>query len=152
MIQPPLASKRKDLPPELCAALDRTLLPSPEDRGDLVDLADELAEALPVVSDDGGTVAPHPLEDAYELPSWTARAAAATGAGLLVALAVGGLLPHSSLPAAAAAAGAAILVALVPSAGWILAAGATLMAMTFGGGHAGRRRARSSSSRSPCRR
>ena len=132
VIQPPLASKRKDLPPELCAALDRTLLPSPDDRGDLVDLADALAEALPVVSDDGGTVAPHPLEDAYELPSWTARAAAAAGAGLLVALAVGGLLPHSSLPAAAAAAGAAILVALVPSAGWILAAAATLMAMTFG--------------------
>ncbi len=132
VIQPPLASKRKDLPPELCAALDRTLLPSPEDRGELVDLADELAEALPVVSDDGGTVAPHPLEDAYELPGWTARAAAAAGAGLLVALAVGGLLPHSSLPAAAAAAGAAILVALVPSAGWILAAAATLMAMTFG--------------------
>ena len=132
VIQPPLASKRKDLPPELCAALDRTLLPSPEDRGELVDLADALAEALPEVSDDGGTVAPHPLEDAYELPSWSARAAAAAGAGLLVALAVGGLLPHSSLPAAAAAAGAAILVALVPSAGWILAAAATLMAMTFG--------------------
>jgi hypothetical protein len=83
VIQPPLASKRKDLPPELCAALDRTLLPSPEDRGELVDLADALAEALPEVSDDGGTVAPHPLEDAYELPSWTARAAAAAGAGLL---------------------------------------------------------------------
>src|SRR3954453_17659610 len=109
-VQPPLVSQHKNLPPELSAALDRTLLANPDDRGDLVDLADALAEALPDVSDEGGTVAPHPLEDAYELPGWSARAAAAAGAGLLVAFAVGGLVPHSSLPAAAAAAGAAILV------------------------------------------
>src|SRR3954451_7184266 len=132
MAQPPLRRARGDLPAELCEAIDRTLRPHPGDRGDLVDLADALAEALPAVSDEGGTVAPHPLEDAYELPSWTARAAAAAGAGLLVAVAVGGLLPHSSLPAAAAAAGAAVLVALVPGAGWVLAAAATLMAMTVG--------------------
>ncbi len=100
----------------------------------MADLADALAEALPEVSDDGGIVAPHPLEDAYAMPSWSDRAgaAAASGAGLVGALGGGGLLPHSSPPAAAAAAGAAILVALVPSAGWILAAAATLMAMTFG--------------------
>src|SRR3954454_6536358 len=138
VIQPPLASKRKDLPPELCAALDRTLLPSPDDRGELVALADELAEALPAVSDDGGTVAPHPLEDTYELPAWGGRGGAAAGAGLLVALAVGGLLPHSSLPAAAAAAGAAILVALVPSAGWILAAAPAPMGVAVGAGTRGR--------------
>jgi hypothetical protein len=132
VIQPPLASKRNDLPPELSAALDRTLLPSPDDRGDLLDLADALAEALPEVSDEGGTVAPHPLEDAYELPNWSARAAAAVGAGLLVAVALAGLLPHSSLPAVGAGIGTAILVGLVPSGGWILAATATLIAMTFG--------------------
>src|SRR5215217_9091765 len=132
VIQPPLASKRKDLPPELCAALDRTLLPSPDDRGGLVDLADELAEALPVVSDDGGTVAPHPLEQAYELPSWGARAAAATATGALVLAALAGLLPHSSLPAVGAALAAAVLVALLPGGGWLLAAAATLGAMTFG--------------------
>jgi len=132
MVQPALRTKRGDLPAELCAAVDRTLRPHPDERGDLIDLADALAEALPEVSDDGGTVAPHPLEDAYELPSWSARAAAALGTGLLVALALGGLLPDSSLPAVGAGLGAAILVALVPSGGWLLAAAATLAAMTFG--------------------
>jgi eukaryotic-like serine/threonine-protein kinase len=132
MVQPALRSKRGDLPAELCAAVDRTLRPPADERGELIDLADALAEALPVVSDDGGTVAPHPLEDAYELPTWSARAAAAVGTGLLVAFALAGLLPDSSLPAVGAALGAAILVALVPSGGWLLAAAATLAAMTFG--------------------
>jgi eukaryotic-like serine/threonine-protein kinase len=131
-VQPSLRMKRADLPPELCDALDRTLLPQPEERGELVDLADALAEALPDVSDEGGTVAPHPLEDVYELPSWTARAAAAVGTGLLVSLALAGLLPDSSLPAVGAGLGAAILVALVPGGGWVLAAAATLLCMTFG--------------------
>jgi hypothetical protein len=49
-----------------------------------------------------------------------------------VALALGGLLPHSSLPAAGAALAAAILVALVPGAGWLLAAAGVLATMTFG--------------------
>jgi len=129
---PALRTKRGDLPPELCAAIDRTLRPPAHERGELIDLADALAEALPAVSDEGGTVAPHPLEDAYELPSWSARAAAAVGTGLLVALALGGLLPDSSLPAVGAGLGAAILVALVPGGGWVLAATATLIAMTFG--------------------
>ncbi len=132
LVQPSLRTKRGDLPPELCEALDRTLLPQPEERGELIDLADALAEALPEVSDEGGTVAPHPLEEVYELPSWTARAAAAVGTGLLVAIALAGLLPHSSLPAVGAALGTMICVALVPSAGWLLAAAATLIAMTFG--------------------
>ena len=132
LVQPALRTKRGDLPPELCEAIDRTLRPDPDERGGLIDLADALAEALPDVSDDGGTVAPHPLEDAYELPSWSARAAAAVGTGLLVALALGGLLPDSSLPAVGAGLGAAILVALVPGGGWVLAASATLIAMTFG--------------------
>jgi hypothetical protein len=131
-VQPPLSGKRGDLPPELCAALDRTLLPRPEDRGELVDLADALAEALPAVSDEGGTVAPHPLEDGYELPSWSARAAAALASGLLVGIALAGLLPHSSLPALGAGLGTAVCVGLVPGAGWLLAATATLVAMTFG--------------------
>ena len=49
-----------------------------------------------------------------------------------MALALGGLLPDSSLPAVGAGLGAAILVALVPGGGWVLAATATLIAMTFG--------------------
>jgi hypothetical protein len=130
--QPPLSGARGDLPPELTAAIDRTLRPLRDERGDLADLADALAEALPEVSDDGGTVVPHPLEDAYGMPSWSARAVAAAAAGALVLCALAGLLPDSSLPAFAGAAAAALLVALLPGAGWILAAAAVLCAMTFG--------------------
>src|SRR4051794_27192320 len=132
MAQPPLRRARGDLPAELCEAIDRTLRPQPDERGDLVELADALAEALPAVSDDGGTVAPHPLEEAYEIPSWGARPAAAAAAGALVLAALAGLLPHSSLPAVGATAAAALLVALLPGGGWLVAAVATLGAMTFG--------------------
>ena len=41
------APQRRDLPAELCAALDRALLPDPEERGELDDLFDALADALP---------------------------------------------------------------------------------------------------------
>ena len=68
-VLPGLRRARRDLPAELCAALDRALRPRPEERGTLVELADALAAALPEVSDVGGTVARHPLEH-------TARAAA----------------------------------------------------------------------------
>src|SRR5215212_2537904 len=132
LAQPPLGGTRGDLPLELTAAIDRTLRPRPDERADLADLADALAEALPVVSDEGGTVAPHPLEEAYALPSWGARAAAAAAAAALVLGALWGLLPHSSVPAVGAALAAALLVALLPGGGWLLAAAATLGAMTFG--------------------
>jgi eukaryotic-like serine/threonine-protein kinase len=132
MDQPPLARTRGDLPAELTAAIDRTLRPDPDERGGLVDLADALAETLPEVSDEGGTVAPHPLEEAYALPSWSARAVAAAAAGALVLCALAGLLPDSSLPAFAAAAAAALLVVLLPGAGWVVSAAAVLAAMTFG--------------------
>jgi len=132
LAQPGLHRSRGDLPAELCAAIDRTLRQHPDERGDLADLADALAEALPAVSDAGGSVAPHPLEQAYELPSWGARAAAAIAAAALVALALAGLQPDSSLPAAGAAVAAALLVALLPGGGWLVAAAATLAAMVFG--------------------
>ena len=47
---PSLARLRPDLPPELCAALDRALLPDPEDRGTLA----ELREELELARDDAG--------------------------------------------------------------------------------------------------
>ena len=50
-VLPPLQRKRKDLPAELCAALDRALRPRPEDRGTLAELAGELADGLTAVSD-----------------------------------------------------------------------------------------------------
>ena len=80
-VLPPLGRKRKDLPPELCAALDRALSPRPEDRGSLDELADELAAGLTGVSDEGGTILAHPLERprTAELPPVAGRIAAGAG-------------------------------------------------------------------------
>src|SRR4051794_10565450 len=83
-VLPPLRRSRKDLPEELCAAIDTALRPRPDERGTLDDLAAELAESLPEVSDDGGSVAPHPLERTQPfapLPRGVARGAAALLAG-----------------------------------------------------------------------
>jgi hypothetical protein len=130
-VLPALQKARRDLPDELCAALDRTLRPRPEERGDLLDLADALAETLPELSDAGGAVAPHPLERAREITRPTARLAAGAAAGALVALALVGLVPQPPLPAFAAAAGAALIVGLAPALGWSLTAAATVGAIAF---------------------
>ena len=102
-VLPPLRRARKDLPEELCAAIDRALRPRPDERGTLSELADELAESLPEVSDDGGgTVARLPVE--RTLPRGLDRAAAALLAGGLVAAALA-WLGQPLLPALAAVAG-----------------------------------------------
>ena len=46
-VLPPLKRSRKDLPPELSAAIDRALRPKPDERGTLEDLADELTDGAP---------------------------------------------------------------------------------------------------------
>ncbi|HET8950117.1 MAG TPA: serine/threonine-protein kinase, partial [Solirubrobacteraceae bacterium] len=88
-VLPPLARQRKDLPADLCAALDRALSPRPEDRGTLDELADELAAALTGVSDEGGTILAHPLERprTAQLPPVVGRIAGALAAGGLAAAA-----------------------------------------------------------------
>src|SRR5688500_7882598 len=83
---PALRSRRRDLPQELGAALDRALAPDPEARGTLAELAEALADALPEVSDDGGTIAPHPLERTTRLPPLGRAAAGAAAAGLTALL------------------------------------------------------------------
>ena len=101
-VLPALRRSRKDLPEELGAAIDRALRPRPDERGTLDDLAAELAESLPEVSDEGGTVAQHPLERTepfVALPRGLDRAAAALLAGGLVA-------SRAGLGGPAAAAGA----------------------------------------------
>src|SRR4051794_28890993 len=81
-VLPPLARSRNDLPEELTSAIDAALRPDPDERVDLAGLADALKDSLHDVSDEGGTVAPHPLERAAT-PWWAARAgAAALAAGL----------------------------------------------------------------------
>src|SRR3954468_24254336 len=117
-VLPTLRRARKDLPPELCAAIDRALRPKPEERGTLAERGEALGAALPAVSDVGGTVAPHPLEErTAPLPRGLARAAAALAAGALLAAALA-WSGESPLPALAAVAA----VALLPRAGWLAVA------------------------------
>jgi eukaryotic-like serine/threonine-protein kinase len=122
-VLPSLRRTRRDLPEELCAAVDRALRPRPEERGTLDELAEALADALPEVSDEGGTVAPHPLEraEALALPGWAARAAAGVLAGGLVAAALA-----ATGAQAAAGAFAGVAVAAFPRAAWLAAALATI--------------------------
>jgi len=125
-VLPPLRRSRKDLPDELCAAIDIALRPKPDERGTIAELAAELAESLPEVSDEGGTVAPHPLERTEPfgpLPRGVARGGAALLAGGMTA-AVLQWLGEPVLPALAAV-GA---VALLPRIGWLVTA-VTLLAL-----------------------
>ena len=122
-VLPTLQRKRKDLPAELCAALDRALLPRPDDRGTLAELADELADALTAVSDSGGTVLAHPLERprTAQLPPAAGRVVAALAAG---GLAVGAatLVPGSPVDPLAAGGAVLLAVAVLPRVGWAAAA------------------------------
>jgi len=129
-VLPPLQRRRKDLPGDLCAALDKALRPRPEDRGTLAELAGELADGLTAVSDAGGTILAHPLERprTAALSPAAGRGLAALAAGALAAGAAS-LVPGAPVAPLAAAGGAAVAVALLPRAGWLactLAAAALL--------------------------
>ncbi len=141
---PALGRMRRDLPPGLCAAVDRAVRPDPRDRGDLADLRAALAEALEEVDDAPGTVAAPATEtlrhvgtrvESDEPLRVPARIVAGTGAGLLVAAVAAWLGPALPLPLAAAGGVAAVLVALLPRLGWLLASGA--LVVTFAGDDAG---------------
>jgi eukaryotic-like serine/threonine-protein kinase len=122
-VLPPLARRRPDLPRELCAALDRAVAPNPEQRGELDDLFDALADALGEVSDEGGLIAPHPLERRLPvLPPAIGRLVAPAAAGALVWAALAGLSPEPAVPPPLAAAIIAALVAVLPRLGWLAAA------------------------------
>ena len=130
-VLPSLAKQRKDLPPDLIAAVDRALKPRPADRGDLEDLAEALEDALPEVSDEGGTIAPLPFEPDRR-PGRLDRplAALAAGAAAACALALFGeetpaRLAGDGAPYVLGAAAAAATL-LLPRLGWIAAALATV--------------------------
>jgi hypothetical protein len=135
-VLPSLRSRRRDLPASLCVALDRALAPAADGRGTLAELADVLADALPDVSDEGGTIAPHPLEHAGPPSPAIARLAAGLAAGGLTALALASAAEPPSWAGATSLAGngdvvvapvtgaalACLLVAIFPRAGWLVAA------------------------------
>jgi hypothetical protein len=87
-VLPSLRSRRRDLPAALCTAVDRALAPAAADRGTLAELEEVLADALPEVSDEGGTIAPHPLERGPGRAPALARPAAGLAAAALTALAL----------------------------------------------------------------
>jgi eukaryotic-like serine/threonine-protein kinase len=141
---PALGRMRRDLPLELCQALDQAVLPRPEARGTIGDLRDALAEALPGADDERGTIAGSPLEGVVragerlgrrsslgrdDVPREAARprmpprarALAALGAAGLAAAALAWLTPRSGVEVSPAigAAGAALAVLALPRAGWI---------------------------------
>jgi eukaryotic-like serine/threonine-protein kinase len=123
---PALGRLRRDLPLELCRALDRAVLARPEQRGTLGDLREALADGLPVADDERGTIAGSPLEGlARPAPRPRvrprARFAAALCAAGLAAAALAWLAPAADLDVApaAGAAGAAVAVLLAPRLGWI---------------------------------
>ena len=101
---PPLRSRRRDLPAGLAEALDRALAVDPDARGQLDDLADALADALPEVGDEGGTIAPHPLERRRRMPR-LGRLAAGAAAGALTAVALAAAADPPSWADDSAAAG-----------------------------------------------
>lgn len=59
---PPLARQRRDLPVELCEAIDRALLPKAGQRGTVAHLHRALRAALPELGDEPGTVEAAPAE------------------------------------------------------------------------------------------
>jgi eukaryotic-like serine/threonine-protein kinase len=127
---PPLGRLRRDLPYELCRALDRAVLPRPEQRGTIADLRAALDGALPQADDERGTIAGSPLETIARVGgdgipprvAPVARIAAAMAAGALTAAALAWLTPQSASDVSplAGAAVAALAVAALPRLGWLL--------------------------------
>jgi hypothetical protein len=132
-VLPSLARARNDLPAELTEAIDRALAPDPAVRGDLDNLAEALAGALPAVSDTGGTIAPHPLErELPGLPRGSERVLAGVAAGGLAAAALAFLTTAPGLPALPAGAATALAVALLPRLGWLAGVLAVAGALVMG--------------------
>jgi hypothetical protein len=139
---PPLGRLRRDLALDLCAAIDRAVLPRPEQRGTIEDLRSALAVALPHAGDEAGTIAGSPLEGlagaAEPRPRIrpVPRLLAGVAAGALVTGALAWLGPAPPLHPAAAGAAAAGAVAILPRAGW-LGLALALAAWLAGDGRAG---------------
>src|SRR3954464_5102190 len=146
---PPLGRLRRDLALDLCRALDRAVLPRPEQRGAPADLRHALATALPHAAAEEGTVAGSALEGLGEtavprrrtpprerllagpaapaLPPAPPAASPRPPPTPLAPPARGCLGPPTPPPVPPAGVAAAALVAALPRAGW-LAIAATIVA------------------------
>src|SRR3954464_27132 len=146
---PALGRLRRDLPLDLCQAIDRAVLPLPEQRGAPADLRHALATALPHAAAEEGTVAGSALEGLGEtavprrrtpprerllagpaapaLPPAPPAASPRPPPTPLAPPARGCLGPPTPPPVPPAGVAAAALVAALPRAGW-LAIAATIVA------------------------
>jgi eukaryotic-like serine/threonine-protein kinase len=137
---PSLASRRRDLPLELCDAIDDALDPDPTRRPSILGLRSVLRDVEDLLSDEGGLVEPETLRRfgltavrrrrlfgrRHALPEnpparGLGRGGAGAAAGLLVLAALTQLAPEPPVSPLAAAAGVALAVALLPRLGWICA-------------------------------
>jgi hypothetical protein len=129
---PSLEDRRRDLPPELCDAIDDALEADPGLRPSLRELSAELRAAEAELSTEGGLVEPETLERLglasarrWSVPGGAellGRLGAGAAAGVLVLVALIGLGPQPPFSPAAAAGAAALVTALLPRAGWLAAA------------------------------
>jgi hypothetical protein len=130
---PPLGRLRRDLPLDLCEAIDAAVWPRPEERGTLRELRTALAAALDGVDDEPGTVAGGALEPREPLagpprrvpPAERALAGVLTG-GLVAAALL--WLPAGPAPVAPATAAlvAAVAAIVLPRLAWLAAAAAVV--------------------------
>ncbi|HYH59186.1 MAG TPA: serine/threonine-protein kinase [Thermoleophilaceae bacterium] len=134
---PRLADSRRDLPYDLCDAIDACLEPNPTRRPPIASLRRALATAEPELSDEGGLVEPDTLmrfgltsatdrtlihrlvESRSSVPG---RLAAGAAAGALMLAALEGLGPDPPISSPAAALTTAVMTALLPRIGWLVAA------------------------------
>jgi eukaryotic-like serine/threonine-protein kinase len=124
---PSLTTRRRDLPVDLCHAIDDGLDPRPERRLSLEELRESLHDVEKDLSDEGGLVGPRlRLPGLPAPPPLLSRAASGAGAGVLVLAALAELGPEPPLSPLAAACAVALATTLFPRLGWLAAAVAVI--------------------------
>ncbi|MFL5894854.1 MAG: protein kinase domain-containing protein [Thermoleophilaceae bacterium] len=121
---PSLGRMRRDLPPELCRAIDQALDPRPERRPQPEELALVFREVAGELSDAGaldGDELREPSQIRPRLPL-LGRVAAGAGAAVLTFAVLQLLSPSVTFQPAEAAAIAGVAVAVLPRLGWIATA------------------------------
>jgi len=125
---PPLGRLRRDLPLELCAAIDAAVWPHVAQRATLGELRAALRRGRDLVGDEPGTIAGGPLDTIAwvdpmprERVGVPARALAAVLAGLGTGAALAGAGPVPPVAPVAGAGAVALAVLLLPRLAWIAA-------------------------------
>jgi len=133
----PLRRRRRGLPPELTAAIDTAVAPSPGRRGSLGDLHAALGQSLGELRDEDGVVAPSPLERAVGTSRTriAERVVGAAAGAMLGIAAVVLLTPRPPLAVTTAAVVLAVGLLVAPRAAWAIVAVAALawIALAHGG-------------------